>query len=722
MVAPPTNLPTLWAVLDDFSWSPTADSAAELLSRGQSALQLIKAHQLLKITTTASENDSALRQILAKWRAAVNGLVHAKAAPARAVGMALAVVWMEQAPSVLSTTGSAWASVWLATVTRPSDPRPLRHQAAGALITLLRTARSMPDLSRDVVTPTVPKLVAVLVQHADLTISIRLQALTDLLAAFPSACRSAIDKIRVLCLAHLDSHADAASKCYARSLAVVAAPTKGSGAARLDAAGQWTHAVRATVVSMHATLDVLFEGVDEDWATPADTPALTLPTLSTRIDADTYRVAIARLESLATLLSAVVRHPVPTTSLALPVTTVVDLAARILAASAAYHDPSRAQFATAYGPVFRSIAVGPILRNSLLASVPPRARHALAPHAYTLVTLTHRALASATRGSLDLLADLVDAVGFPACDRIWSAKLPGRTSTFAADLADQIRTGSNAAVCVVHAALAAHGARIPTYVRAPWDHALLARALDGDKCGLVADALVVSAAHPSVIAARGVGAYRIAPLAVSAVVDRRVGSSAGAAAMDAIAHPRYVVGAAPVKVVLEKDQEKQQMQVEEKVDNMVVDPTVVAAQAVAAATAATMTMTPVAPAPAPVENVVKPVVVSLAAPLAVPASVVVPSRSVVAPPTAAPAPVAAAAVAPTCAPVASKPVVAPVPIPAAPARAAPMQNEDVEMTESSRPNSQSAGADDDDDDDELLDVEIVDACPDSDDNDDDISV
>ncbi|KAJ3360578.1 hypothetical protein GGF32_008321 [Allomyces javanicus] len=720
MVTPPINVPTLWAVLlDGFSWSPTADSTSELLSRGQSALQLIKAHQLLKITSNAAENDAALRQILAKWRAAVNGLVHAKSAPARAVGMALAAVWMEQAPSVLSTTGSAWASAWLATVTRPSDPRSLRHQAAGALITLLRMARTMPDLSRDVVTPTVPKLVAALVQHADLVIQIRLQALTDLLAAFPSACRSAIDKIRVLCLAHLDTHADAASKCYARSLAVVAAPTKGSGAARLDAAGQWTHAVRATVGSMHAALDVLLEGVDEDWATPADTPTLNLPALSTRIDAETYRVAVTRLESLATLLSTIVRHPVPATSLALPATTVMDLAARILAASAAYHDPSRGHLAIAYGPILRSIAVGPVLRTTLLASVPPRARHALAPHAYTLVTLTHRALASSTPGSLDLLADLVDAVGYPACDRIWTAKLPSRTSTFAADLADQIRAGSSAAVRVVHAALAAHGARIPTYVRAPWDHALLARALDQDAS--VADALVVSAAHPSVVAARGVGAYRIAPLAVSAVVDRRVGSAVGAAVMDAVAHPRYVVGAAPVKVVLEKDQargqQQQQQQVEEKADGMVVDPTVAAAQAVAAATAATVTV-----APAPVQNVVMPMVVSLAAPLAVPARTVVPARSVVVPPAAAPAPVVAAPVVPAPAPVMSKPAAATVPAPVAvPARAVPVQNEDVEMTESSRPDGKSADGDaDDDDDDELLDVEIVDAGPDSDD--DDISV
>ncbi|KNE71760.1 hypothetical protein AMAG_16064 [Allomyces macrogynus ATCC 38327] len=719
MVAPPTNLPTLWAVLlDGFSWSPTADSAVELLSRGQSALQLIKAHQLIKATSTAAESDTALRQILAKWRATVNGLVHAKSAPARAVGMALAAAWMEQAPSVVSTTGSAWASAWLATVTRPSDPRHLRHQAAGALIALLRTARTMPDLSRDVVTPTVPKLVAALVQHADLAVQIRQQALTDLLAAFPSACRSAIDKIRALCLAHLDAHADPASKCYARSLAVVAAPTKGSGAARLDAAGQWTHAVRATVGSMHATLDVLLEGVDEDWATPADTPALTLPALTTRIDADSYRVAVTRLESLATLLPTIVRHPVPATSLALPATTVMDLAARILAASAAYHDPARAHFATAYGPVLRSIAVGPILRSTLLSSIPPRARHALAPHAYTLVTLTHRALASATPGSLDLLADLVDAVGYPACDRIWTAKLPGRATTVATDLADQIRAGSSAAVRVVHAALASHGARIPTYVRAPWDHALLARALDGDR--EVADALVVSAAHPSVVSARGVGAYRIAPLAMAAVVDRRVGSTVGAAAMDAVAHPRYVVGAAPVKVVLEKDQVKQQ-RVEEQEDKMVVDPTVAAAQAVAAATAATMAA-PVAPAP--VQNVVKPMVVSLAAPLAAPAPTVAPARSVVPQPAAIPAPGVAATVAPTPAPVVPKPVVvAPVPAPVAQARAAPVQHqEDVEMAESSsRTNGKGAGGDaDDDDDDELLDVEIVDAGPDSDD--DDISV
>ncbi|KAI9216458.1 hypothetical protein BC828DRAFT_393529, partial [Blastocladiella britannica] len=587
---------SLRAVWSAVLLSPDIDWHADVATdphRAAAAARLMVDHRLISRSHALAEHgDRDSRTALAKLRSLVTGLIagHTKAAGEQGllVGCMLVDIWVAQAPEIVRDVGSTWTAHLMAIIGRPSHSTTLRAEAAGLLTRLLtRAALLSSDTLRDVAAPALPKLAPVLLNWAATPTERTLfAAAMDCLALIahdtPANVRQFGDKLRAVAFAavfavpkHQSSgtgHRRAAPT--QEQLANLAALAVTLGAK--DPAAGWRTCMDQAVATMHAALNAIFAGVDEDWDDATDhgsdsrlLPSVPALTPATTAGADGWRAvdgAVHVFEGAARTAAALAAtRPPSAVSVSLPARALLAVAGRVLAAPVSappLGDHRRAMdLAVARMPALAAVAIRDLAGTAVVgAALAAGAGAALttvpvvpvlaAALSATPVAQQHQAVllvpnhAPRVRAAaLTVLAQMTHRVPAATLTRLLRDPL----------LLDAGRAGDAAAIAFVRAAVVAVGSRVPTDVRAAWDHVLLGPLVAGHASSLARHAAVVSALIPSALAAKGVAVYSTAPvvnagLLLNAAASGDPGTWAMAATVDAMVRPRRVPDVQPVVV------------------------------------------------------------------------------------------------------------------------------------------------------------------------------
>ncbi|KAI9156061.1 hypothetical protein H9P43_009171 [Blastocladiella emersonii ATCC 22665] len=550
----------VWALVLAQEWTPAtfAPSNPDMpdeLRRGAGVGDMIAHHRLLARSHALAARHPDVDRALKRWSALVNTLLNAKPDAARILGMLFVAQWVDQWPAVIDALYAdrrlAWADALTDLVKSTANSDAVRKHALAVTVNLLRAAAKNPQVYTHVVAPALKVVIPALLPWvaSPALAPAALAALTDIVVAFPAPSRYWAAKLRAAAESALLTHPTAAATLLARAVAL--------GTADAKIAGDWLAVARATVGSLHAALDVLLIGIDEDWSSdsqPADLgllwPQVRLedPSWAAWTDArNRWDAAVKVLAALATHRPAAHATDASKSPLAaIPAALILAAAERVLAAPqvALGQDARLFQLSVAFLPALRASALADLVHGALVTPIAQAdALASLTPHAPALASVLARAMH--LPAALTLFADLVAVLPLDRALRLL---------TTSPTLAASLRAADPHATRAVHAIIAAAGSRIPTPVRVEWDSAMLHSALASTsharrhaaRTRATISALTASATLPSVVTTQGVGAYNVLPLVHGSVAK---GSDA---ALDAVAHPRRVPDPRPVVVLAER--------------------------------------------------------------------------------------------------------------------------------------------------------------------------
>ncbi|KAG1892257.1 rRNA processing/ribosome biogenesis-domain-containing protein [Suillus subluteus] len=158
---------------------------------------------LSSVLSTLSEDSLSPSPHLQKWTSRVTSLIHSKNAGARWAGICIAYRTSSLSKSTMAEFAQSWAGLALSILTKP-EPLPLLKASIRYLRHVLSAATDVPELQRQLATPTVPKFSQVLVSIVEKTADYELKALAmdtlrDMVILYPSLNRASCSSITNMC-------------------------------------------------------------------------------------------------------------------------------------------------------------------------------------------------------------------------------------------------------------------------------------------------------------------------------------------------------------------------------------------------------------------------------------------------------------------------------------------------------------------------------------------
>ncbi|KAG1833458.1 rRNA processing/ribosome biogenesis-domain-containing protein, partial [Suillus variegatus] len=157
---------------------------------------------LSSVLSTLSEDILSPSPHLQKWTSRVTALIHSKDAGARWAGICIAYRTSSLSKSTMTEFAQSWAGLALSILT--VKPLPLLKASIRYLRHVLSAATDVPELQRQLATPTVPKfsqaLVSIVERAADYELkALAMDTLKDMVVLYPSLNRALSSSITNVC-------------------------------------------------------------------------------------------------------------------------------------------------------------------------------------------------------------------------------------------------------------------------------------------------------------------------------------------------------------------------------------------------------------------------------------------------------------------------------------------------------------------------------------------
>ncbi|KAG2154981.1 rRNA processing/ribosome biogenesis-domain-containing protein [Suillus bovinus] len=267
---------------------------------------------LSSVLSTLSEGLLLPSPHLQKWTSRVTSLIHSKDAGARWAGMCIAYRTSSLSKSTMTEFAQTWAGLALSILTKP-EPLPLLKASIRYLRHVLSAATDMPELQRQVATPTVPKFSQVLVSIVEKAADYELKALAmdtlkDMVILYPSLNRALSSSITSMCHKILNGSApQRTNKLLLHNAAGLYAVLHYTGG-KVGAANLWKKSVDETIQCLWSAsmgLRTTFPAKNN----PPPSSGLTCedPALTVALNVDRLQCSVA---ALCSLLRTTVQRPV----------------------------------------------------------------------------------------------------------------------------------------------------------------------------------------------------------------------------------------------------------------------------------------------------------------------------------------------------------------------------------------------------------------------------
>ncbi|KAG1755494.1 rRNA processing/ribosome biogenesis-domain-containing protein [Suillus lakei] len=267
---------------------------------------------LSSVLSTLSEDSLSPSPHLQKWTSRVTSLIHSKDAGARWAGMCIAYRSSSLSKSTMTEFAQSWAGLALSILTKP-EPLPLLKASIRYLRHVLSAATDVPELQRQLATPTVPKFSQALVSIAERATDYELKALAmdtlkDMVILYPSLNRASSSSITNMCHQILNgSTPQRTNKALLHNAASLYAVLHYTGG-KVGAANLWKKSVDETLQCLWAaSMGLRTTFPVKNSPLPSSGLICDDPLISVALDLDRLQCSVA---ALCSLLRTAVQRPV----------------------------------------------------------------------------------------------------------------------------------------------------------------------------------------------------------------------------------------------------------------------------------------------------------------------------------------------------------------------------------------------------------------------------
>ncbi|KIK44256.1 hypothetical protein CY34DRAFT_802866 [Suillus luteus UH-Slu-Lm8-n1] len=269
------------------------------------------------VLSTLSEDFLLPSPHLQKWTSRVTSLIRSKDVGARWAGICIAYRTSTLSKSTMTEFAQSWAGLALSILTKP-EPLPLLNASIRYLRHVLSAAIDVPELQRQLATPTVPKfsqaLVSIVEKAADYELkALALGALKDMVILYPSLNRASSSSITAMCHQILNGSApQRTNNLLLHNTARLYAVLHYTGG-KVGAANLWKKSVDETLQCLWAALMGLRttfpanNNNNNNNNPPSSGPAYDDPVLNIALNLDRLQCSAAALRSL---LRTTIQRPV----------------------------------------------------------------------------------------------------------------------------------------------------------------------------------------------------------------------------------------------------------------------------------------------------------------------------------------------------------------------------------------------------------------------------
>ncbi|KAI7861969.1 rRNA processing/ribosome biogenesis-domain-containing protein [Spinellus fusiger] len=225
-------------------------------------LEIIISHQLL--TYSPSEENAEEAAVFRKWTVRLNALLQSKHVAVKCAAITLIRETCEQSSMLLVANIQTWSAQLLGLVLK-TEAVIVQKEAIKTLSFIYQYTADKPELHREITSPNMSRFNSALLslsQNREL-LATALVALTINMEFFPSASRHAVDNCQKICLSHMDGTTyidEDTVKAITRCLASLYQANL-----KANMVDQWKKTLLQVIGSVHASLDRLFDTVDEEF-------------------------------------------------------------------------------------------------------------------------------------------------------------------------------------------------------------------------------------------------------------------------------------------------------------------------------------------------------------------------------------------------------------------------------------------------------------------------
>ncbi|KAG1906992.1 rRNA processing/ribosome biogenesis-domain-containing protein [Suillus fuscotomentosus] len=269
---------------------------------------------LSSVLSTLSEGILSSSPHLQKWTSRVTALIHSKDAGARWAGICIAYRTSSLSKSTMTEFAQSWAGLALSILTKP-EPLPLLKASIRYLRHVLSAATDVPELQRQLATPTVPKfsqaLVSIVERAADYELkALAMDTLKDMVVLYPSLNRALSSSITNVCHQLLNGSApQRTNKLLLHKAASLYAVLHYTGG-KVGAGNLWKKSVDETLQCLWTAsmgLRTTFPGKALNNPSPSDGLTCDDPVLAVALNLDRLQCCAT---ALCSLLRTTVQRPV----------------------------------------------------------------------------------------------------------------------------------------------------------------------------------------------------------------------------------------------------------------------------------------------------------------------------------------------------------------------------------------------------------------------------